>query len=98
PVAADNQWAAPEGWRWAIQTDDRYDRCSMHYENPAADANCIIGGWQPTQADAEGEMALVLNGIRRAFLAAGGIAALPEVVQQVLSDCPLGPEILGELA
>jgi len=98
PVAADNQWKAPEGWRWAIQTDDRYDRCSMHYEDPAADANCIIAGWQPSRQDAENEMSLVLAACRRTLLAYGGVAALPEIAQQVLADCPLGPEVVGELA
>jgi hypothetical protein len=95
PIDEGNPWNAPEGWRWAIHTDDRYDVVKMHYEIPGSDANCIIAGWQPSKADAESELSVVLMACRRTLLAVGGSST---VAQSVLADCPLNADILGELA
>lgn len=85
PIPPDNPWGAAEGWRWAIHTDANFHQ---------ADQGCINASWQPSQADAQSELSMVLLSIRRAFTAAGGTAT---VVGSVLAHCPLTADVVGEL-
>lgn len=86
PVPADNPWGAPEGWRWAIHTDLNFHQVAE---------GCINASWQPSQADAESELSLVLITARRALTCAG---VKSKVEATVHSDCPLTADIAAELA
>lgn len=86
PVAADNPWKAPEGWRWAIHSTPDFGQVAQ---------GCINASWQPSQSDAENELSMVLITVRRALFVAGVTAT---VEQQVLVDSPLNADILAELA
>lgn len=86
PIAPDNPWGAAEGWRWAIHSDANFHQ---------VEAGCINASWQPSQADAESELSMVVISIRRALTVAG---LKSTVEQSVLADCPLTADIVAELA
>jgi len=86
PLPEGNVWNCAAGWRWAIHTDANFHQVEQ---------GCVNASWQPTQADAENELSMVLITVRRALQVAG-IAS--EVVQQVRADCPLTADIVAELA
>ena len=86
PIAPDNPWGAAEGWRWAIHSDPNFHQ---------VDSGCINASWQPSQADAENELSMVLITVRRALTVAG---IKSTVDRSVLADCPLTEDIVAELA
>lgn len=85
PILVPNPWNAPEGWRWAIHTDNRFNQ---------VDVGCLMAGWEPTKDEAELILSRMLIMGRRAVTAVGGCSAVHAVV---LHDSPLNDSIVAEL-
>lgn len=86
PMEHDNPFNAAKGWRWAIQTNNRFDQWGTGVLN---------AGQEASQGDAESVLSMVLVTVRRA-LAAANVRA--EVAASVLTDCPLNVALADELA
>lgn len=86
PIGPDDVASVPDGWRWAIHTDNRFDQVNI---------GCVNAGWEPTRAEAESMLSRVLITARRALTAAG---VKSTVAATTLTDCPLTPDIVAELA
>lgn len=86
PIGPDDFPWHPQGWRWAIHTDDQFHQ---------VDKGCINAGAEATQVEAESMLSRVLITARRSLTAAG---VESKVVAHVLADCPLTKDIVDELA
>lgn len=76
----------PQGWRWAIHTDDQFHLVGFGHLGSAIEA---------TQAQAEGVLSMVLSVVRCALTVAG---VPTQIVAHTLADCPLTADIVGEIA
>jgi len=86
PMEPDNPWNKTSGWRWAIHTDIRFDQWQ---------SGCIYAMQHESKDVAEADLSVVVLCIKRALFAAGVEC---EVVAHVLTDCPLNPNLVDELA
>lgn len=86
PIGPDDVPNHPQGWRWAIHTDDQFHQVEVGILNAHA---------HPTQQEAEAMLADVLVTVRRALTVAGIEST---VAVSVLTDCPLTKDIVDQLA
>ena len=86
PIGPESFPDQPEGWRWAIHTDDRLHQWSE---------GVINAGQESSQGSAEAVLSMVLVSIRRALVAAG---VEHEVIAEVMADCPLDVTLSAEIA
>jgi len=86
PIGPDDVPNHPQGWRWAIHTDDQFHQVEQ---------GCINAGFEASQSEAESMLSRVLITGRRMLTAAG---ATSTVVAHVLADCPLTKDIVDMMA
>lgn len=86
PIGPDDYPGQPQGWRWAIHTDDQLHQVAH---------GCLNAGWEASQAEAERTLSFVLITVRRALNAAN---VGHTVVAHTLADCPLTADIVDEIA